>query len=112
MSAILRPKPAGAKMGIGLTKFHEDYVDHGTDGPEDRFVPGTNKTVKRLRPALLGKRALGFFDDEIDELIEALRKLRDASPRVPRKPAVDAQFHPSRHRKGKKQSGRLLAAAR
>jgi len=112
MSAIVRPKPAAAKIGVGPTKFDEDYVDHGGDDPEDRFVPGTNKTVKRLRPTPLGKRAVGFFDDEIDTLIEALRALRDATPRAPRAPVVPAEFHPSRHRKGQKQSGRLSPAAR
>jgi hypothetical protein len=104
MAQILRAKDAAARMGVGTTKFDEDYVDKGGT---DLFVPNTSDTVKRLRPVPLGKRALGFFSDEIDKLIEALRKLRDASPRVRREPVVDPEFHPSRHRKSQKQqSGR------
>jgi hypothetical protein len=113
MSAILRPKPAAAKLGVGVTKFDEDYVDQGGNDPDDPFVPGTGNKVKRLRPVPLGKRAVGFFSDEVDKLIEALRKLRDATPRAPREPAVPAEFHPSRHRKSQKQqSGRLSPTAR
>jgi hypothetical protein len=111
-SAIVRPKPAATKIGVGDTKFHEDFVDRGGDDPEDRFVPGTDKQVKRLRPVPLGERAVGFFSDEIDRLIEQLREWRDATPRAPREPAVDPEFHPSRHRKRQKQSGRQLPAAR
>jgi hypothetical protein len=96
MSArIERPKLAAARLGVGPTKFDEDFVDKGSDP----FVPGTDGKVKRVRPVPLGKRAVGFFSIEIDELIEALRAFRDAMPRVPPKPAVAAQFHPSRHRK-------------
>jgi hypothetical protein len=95
MSQISRPKAAAARIGVGLTKFAEDFVDNGGD----RFVPDTNDTVARLRPTSLGRRAIGFFDDEIDKLIEGLRKLRDKAPRVPREPAVPAEYHPSRHRR-------------
>ena len=108
MSGISRRKCAAAKLGVGLTKFGEDFVDRG-DG-EERPVPGTDGKVKRLRPVPLGERAIGFLDEEIDKLIEGLRALRDATPRAPRQPAVPADFHPSRHRKGK-QSGRLLSPA-
>jgi hypothetical protein len=44
-------------------------------------------------------------------LIAQLREWRDAQPRVPPKPAVPAQFHPSRHRRGLK-SGRQMPTAR
>jgi hypothetical protein len=76
MANLLRPPAARARIGVKKTKFDKDYVDHGKPGEE--CIPGTN--VKRLRPAPLGPRAIGFFDDEIDDLIEALRKRRDAMP--------------------------------
>ena len=40
-------------------------------------VPGTN--VPRLRPVPLGPRAVGFFNDELQSLIEALRRFRDGA---------------------------------
>jgi hypothetical protein len=100
---IERRRVAAARVGVGLTKFDKDFTDKGGDDP---FVPDTNGTVMRVRPVLLGKRATGFFSGEIDELIEALRAFRDAAPRVPPKPAVAAEFHPSRHRKSRKQEAR------
>ena len=96
---IERRKVAAARIGIGPTKFAEDYVDRG--GHSDPFVPGTNGMVMRVRPVPLGERAVGFFDDEIDRLIEQLRAWRNAAPRVPPR-AAEARFHPSRHRKVRK----------
>jgi hypothetical protein len=95
MSSILRPKDARARIGVGATKFGEDYVDKGADP----FVPGTGKTVVRLRPVPLGKRAVGFFSDEIDELIQGMREFRDSTPRTAPERPVPAEFHPSRHRR-------------
>ena len=69
---ILRPAAARKELGMGKTKFHEDY--RYTPGG-DEFVPGT--TIRRLKPVQLGKRAIGFFEDEIDALRESLRRLRD-----------------------------------
>jgi hypothetical protein len=97
MSSILRRKDARERIGIGATKFDEDFVDKG--GNSDPFVPGTGKTVIRLRPVPLGKRAVGFFSDEIDELIQGMREFRDSTPRKAPKRPVPAEFHPSRHRK-------------
>jgi hypothetical protein len=81
MSRIKRPKQAAAYLGVGISKFHEDYVDRGDD------------------PALGSKRAIGFFVDELDRLLEELRTWRDASPRSPPKRAVAPEHHPSRHRR-------------
>lgn len=92
---IERRKSAAARIGVGATVFDERYVDKG----DDPFVPGTSSQVLRVRPVALGKRAIGFFSDEIDRLIEQLRALRDATPRVPPQRAVPAEFHPSQHRK-------------
>jgi hypothetical protein len=92
---ILRAKAAAARVGVGLTKFREDYTDTGGDP----HVPGTNEQVERVRPVALGERAVGFFDDEIDRLQDQLRAWRDAKPRTPPTPAVHPEFHPSRHRR-------------
>jgi hypothetical protein len=105
---IDRRKVAAARVGLGITHFDANYVDKGGDP----FVPGTDGQVLRVRPVPLGERAVGFFSDEIDRLIQQLREWRDGAPRVPPKPAVPAQFHPSRHRKGQKQSGRQMPTAR
>lgn len=59
------------RLGIGKTKFHEDFVHKG----EDPFVPGTS--VPRLKPVNIGPRAIAFFDDEVDALVEGLRAERD-----------------------------------
>jgi hypothetical protein len=59
--------------------FDENYVDRGGNP----LVPNTD--IARLRPVQLGPRAIGFFSDEIDNFIEALRRLRDSTPRKARK---------------------------
>jgi predicted DNA-binding transcriptional regulator AlpA len=79
---MLRPKEAWARVGVGKTKWDNDYVNHGRPGEE--FIGHTN--IPRLRPVYLGERAIAFLDDEVDELIEALRKHRDAVPRLPARP--------------------------
>lgn len=84
------------RLGCGRTKFDEDYVLKNEDNP---FVPNTDNRVKRVRPVPLGERARGFFSDEIDALIAALRALRDATPFAPPRPAVPAQFHPKQKQK-------------
>jgi hypothetical protein len=67
---ILRPKAAYEKCGCGKTKFDEDYR-HRDDG--DPHVPGTQ--VKRVRPVNLGPRNIGYFEHELDELLDGLRKV-------------------------------------
>jgi hypothetical protein len=75
MPHIERPGDAARRLGIGLTKFYEDFIDHG-DGD---VIPGTD--IPRLRAVPLGAVSTGFFSDEVDRLIEALRRWRDAAPR-------------------------------
>jgi hypothetical protein len=78
MRSILRPKAVhrpGNLISVGATKFYADYVLHDESDP---FVPGT--AIPRLRSVPLGARAIGFFDDEVAALQEALRQLRDATP--------------------------------
>jgi hypothetical protein len=60
----------GNRLPVGRSKFFEDFVEHAKGGP---FVPGT--TIPRLKAIPLGVRAVGFFDDKIEELIEALGQL-------------------------------------
>jgi predicted DNA-binding transcriptional regulator AlpA len=57
---IIRPPAAWGRLGVGKSKFYEDYVRTGL-----------------LRSVKLGRRATGFFDDEIDALIEKMRRERD-----------------------------------
>jgi hypothetical protein len=84
MAKIERSRAACGRLGVGKTTFGENYVDR--DG-SNSSVPGTN--IPRLRPVRLGPRAIGFFSDEIDNLIEALRRMRNATPRSALKPAID-----------------------
>jgi predicted DNA-binding transcriptional regulator AlpA len=69
---ILRPRAAWLKVGVGRSNFHENYTFKKGGG---ECVPNTN--VPRLRPVVLGPRARGFLDDEVDALIEGLRRQRD-----------------------------------
>jgi hypothetical protein len=65
------PREAWETLGVGRTNFTDNYVyREGTDAT----VPGTD--VPRLRPVPLGPRAVGFFNDELQSLIEALRRFR------------------------------------
>jgi hypothetical protein len=77
---ILRPaqlhrtKKGEGLLGIGHSKFCEDYILHDENKP---FIPGTK--IRRLKPMKLGDRAVGFFEDEVLALIEGLRKHRDST---------------------------------
>jgi len=72
---ILRRRHVCERLGVGNTVFHEKFVYR--EGEE--FVLGTN--VPRLQPVPLGLRSVGYFSDEIDALIEGMRRWRDANPR-------------------------------
>jgi predicted DNA-binding transcriptional regulator AlpA len=58
---ILRPKEAQRRLGVGHTKFYEDFINTG-----------------RLRLVRLGPRAVGIVERELDELIDQLPE-RDAA---------------------------------
>jgi len=71
---ILRPNRLygrDGRLGIGKTKFFKDLVYH--DGG-DPLIPGTS--VPRLRLIRIGEKALGAVEDEVDGLIEGLRRER------------------------------------
>jgi hypothetical protein len=75
---ILRPKDIygpGNPLPVGHSKFWRDFV-YKPGG--DEFIPGTK--IKRLRLVQLGDRAVGAFSDEVEELIEAYRALRNRVP--------------------------------
>ena len=74
MPNVLRPREACAKLGVGRSNFYEKFVLQ-EGGPA--HLRGTN--IPRLRPIVLGDRARGFVDDEIDALIKSLRRLRDGA---------------------------------
>jgi predicted DNA-binding transcriptional regulator AlpA len=61
LANIIRPQAAWKRIGVGRSKFYADYVKTG-----------------RLKLVKLGKRARGAIDDEVDALIEELRRERDA----------------------------------
>jgi len=71
---LVRTKDGDGLLGIGHTKFAEDYVLRDAKKP---FIPGTK--VHRLRPMKIGERAVGFFEDEVLALIEGLRAHRDST---------------------------------
>jgi len=71
---ILRPSRLygrDGRLGIGKTMFFRSIVYH--DGG-DPLIPGTN--VPRLRLIRIGSKALGAVEDEVDGLIEGLRRER------------------------------------
>jgi hypothetical protein len=72
----------GNWLPVGRSKFFEDFVEHAKSGP---YVPGT--TIPRLKAVPLGQRAIGFFDDKIEELIEALGQL-DNDPTTKQRPTL------------------------
>ena len=87
---ILRPKASYEKLACGKTKFDEDYRYHS---PDNSFVPGTD--IPRLKPIPLGERNIGYLEHEVDALIAALAKLRDAGARTAQGFLADAQRKPA-----------------
>jgi excisionase family DNA binding protein len=55
MRQVLRPKEAARRLGVGHTKFYEDFINTG-----------------RLRLVRLGERSVGVLEHELDELIDHL----------------------------------------
>lgn len=69
---LLRPKAIYERLGLGRTTVNENYFFHEGSDP---YVPGTK--IKRLRLVRLGLRAIAAPEDEVDDLVEALRQHRD-----------------------------------
>ena len=78
MANIQRLEVVAARLGIGVSKFYDQFMHHG-DGRD--VIPGTD--IPRLRPVRLGAKAIGFLSDETDALIDALRRRRDTTPPRP-----------------------------
>ena len=76
---IVREPEACNRLGVKRTKFRTHYR---FNDPADPLVPNLNHP--RLRPAPIGVRNLGYLEHEIEQLIDALAKLRDTAPAVPR----------------------------
>ena len=80
---IERRKGAQQRLRSGNTHFNQNFVLRDSD---DLFVPrvvGTDGTpLLRLTPVPLGKRAIGFFSNEIDALKDALRDAQRITPLV------------------------------
>jgi predicted DNA-binding transcriptional regulator AlpA len=55
---IIRKPEVLKRLGIGRTKFEEDYR-------------------RRLRSVRLGERAVGYVEDEVDALVDELIAARD-----------------------------------
>ena len=62
---ILRKREVLERLGIRKTTLHENFIKTG-----------------RLRFVQIGARAVGVIEDELDALIEALRRERDRKPRT------------------------------
>jgi hypothetical protein len=60
---LVRPKEAQKRLGVGRTKFYQDFVATG-----------------RLRLVGLGPRSKAAVEDELDDLIEELIAERDEKP--------------------------------
>jgi hypothetical protein len=80
------------KAALKLSKLPRDRYEAARASIENalapvQFIPGTN--VPKLRLAHIGPRTVAGFDDEVAELIEALRRERDKS--APRRSGSTAQ---------------------
>jgi predicted DNA-binding transcriptional regulator AlpA len=72
---IVREPEACSRLGCRRTKFR---TDHRFNNTADPFVPGTE--IPRVRPVPLGPRNVAYLDAELDDLIDAIAKLRDDLP--------------------------------
>ena len=71
---ILRKNEVLERLGIRKTTLHANFIKTG-----------------RLRFVKIGARAVGVIEDELDSLIEELRRERDRRPRAPgERPDVNA----------------------
>jgi hypothetical protein len=98
--AIERYPAAPMRFGdVGRDFFDTNFV---LKDPSDPFVPGTQ--IPRVRPVALGPRVVGFFAEELDRLVDALRAWRDAQPFTPPAPIMSPEHHYSVHRGPKRRA--------
>jgi hypothetical protein len=100
-NSIVRLLAACDRVGVGKTEFNDKFRLRDAADP---YVPGTDDTVRRVRSVPLGERSIGFFDDELDRLVEDLRRWRDRQPALP--PARPPPRAPARQHRPAARSAR------
>jgi hypothetical protein len=88
---MLRPQQIygrDRRIPVSKSNFWDNIVYREGGDP---FIPGTNETVPRLRLAHLGVRSVAAFEDEVDAIVEGLRKHRDAPAARPHELAAAAE---------------------
>ena len=73
-----RPGRPG-RLAVSKTTFYDNYVYDREKGGE-QSIAGT--TVPRLKLVNIGPKITVAIDDEVDEIVEALRRERDRRPRT------------------------------
>jgi predicted DNA-binding transcriptional regulator AlpA len=61
MTSIVRFPVAWERLGIKRSKFYDGFIKTG-----------------RIRPVKIGPKCRGVFEDELDAVVEELRRERDA----------------------------------
>jgi hypothetical protein len=94
---IERKKSVMARVPVGLSFFDENLVLRNPDEPN---VPGVVRTdgspVPRLKLVPLGACAVGFYADDVDELIDALRDSKRVAGWPRRRPTTKTVERPAR----------------
>ena len=83
-SALYNRPGRPGRLGASKTTFYARYVFRGRAGEE--CIPRTN--VPRLRLANVGPKITVAIDDEVDALIDALRREREKTLRAERAAAT------------------------
>jgi hypothetical protein len=74
ISNLYNKKGRAGLFGISRSTFFDNFVLHSEADP---FIPRTN--VRRLRLLHLAPNAAAAFNDEIDAVLDGLRRWRDKS---------------------------------
>ena len=85
-SRIERKRQVRQRLGVGHSFFDDNIV---LRDPADPYVPGIVRSdgspIPRLKPVPLGAYAVGFFSDDSEALLDALRDARRL-PKAARRP--------------------------
>jgi hypothetical protein len=86
-SRIERKRQVRQRLGVGHSFFDDNIVLRDSANPH---VPGIARSdgapIPRLKPVPLGAHAVGFFAEDTDALLDALRDAR-RSPKATRRSA-------------------------
>jgi hypothetical protein len=74
ISNLFNRKGRPGVFGISRSTFHDNFVLHSAADP---FIPGTD--VPRLKLLHLAPNAAAAFNDEVQAVVEGLRRWRDKS---------------------------------